>query len=88
MKVSREYPQRAEVPDCKLSSPGGAEGPITKETKSHGSRMLAPVIGAFAEMSSDVDALADVIASALAADHTQFIFHQRYGGGGRVKRAL
>ena len=34
--------------------------------------MLVPVVGAFAEMSSDVDALADVIALALAANHVQF----------------
>ena len=32
---------------------------------------FAPVIGAFAEMPSDVGTLAGVIASALAADHTQ-----------------
>ncbi len=34
--------------------------------------MLVPVIGAFAEMSSEEEALADVTVSALAADHIQF----------------
>ena len=42
---------------------------MTKEIKSYGSRVPALVTGAFAEMSSDVEALADVTASALAADH-------------------
>ena len=35
-------------------------------------RIPVPVFSALAEISSDVDALADVIAWALAADHTQF----------------
>ena len=34
--------------------------------------MLGSDVGAFAEMLSDVDALADVIASALAVNHIQF----------------
>ena len=45
---------------------------MTKEMKSCGSRVLVPVIGAFVEMSSDVEALADITTSALAADHIQF----------------
>ena len=45
---------------------------MAKEMKSCGFRMLVPVIGAFAEMSSDVETLADVTAPALAADHTKF----------------
>ena len=40
--------------------------------KPHGPRVLVPVIGAFAGMSSDVDAPADVPAPALAADHVEF----------------
>ena len=45
---------------------------MTKGVKSYGPGLLVPVIGAFAEIYSDADALADVTASALAADHTQF----------------
>ena len=71
--VIPEYLQRAEELDRKPGTPEGAEGPMTKEIKPCGSRMLASVIGAFAEMSSDVEALADATASALAADHIQFI---------------
>ena len=71
-EVAREYLQRTEEPDCKLGSPEGAGGPMAKEVKSYGSRVLVPVIGAFAEMSSDVKALADDTASALAAGHIQY----------------
>jgi len=35
-------------------------------------KVLVPVVGAFAEMSSDIKAIADLIAAALAADHAQF----------------
>ena len=42
---------------------------MANEMRSYGSRELAPVIGAFAEVSSDVGALAGVIESALAANH-------------------
>ena len=34
--------------------------------------MLAPVVGSFAEMSSDVHLLTDLIASAQAADHCEY----------------
>ena len=68
-EVAREYLQRAGELDRKLGTPEGAEGPMTKEMKSHGSRVLVLAIGAFAEMPSDVDALADVAASVLAAGH-------------------
>ena len=70
-EVARGYLQRAGEFDRKLGTPGGAEGPMTKEVKSYGPRILVPVIGAFAEM-WHVEALADVTASALAADHIQF----------------
>ena len=45
---------------------------MTREMKPCGSRVVVPVVGAFADMSSDVDALADITASALAADLIQF----------------
>ena len=72
-EVVREYLKRAEEFDRKLGTPEGAEGPMTKEVKPYCPRVLVPAIGAFAEMSSDVDALADATASALAADHIQFL---------------
>jgi len=45
---------------------------MTKEMEPHGPRLLVPVIGAFAETTSDVDAHADVTAPALAAGNIQF----------------
>ena len=71
-EVARECLQRAGEPDRRPGTPERAEGPMTKDMKSHGSRVPVPVIGAFAGMSSDVEALADVTAPALAADHIQF----------------
>ena len=46
---------------------------MARKAESRGSGVLVPVVGAFAGMSLDGDVLADVIASALAADHIQFI---------------
>ena len=46
---------------------------MNKGVKSYGSKVLVPVVGTFAVVSSDVDALADVIASALAVDYIQFL---------------
>ena len=46
---------------------------LTKRwTKGHEDKVLAPVVGAFAEMSSDVHLLTDLIASAQAADHCEY----------------
>ena len=47
---------------------------MTREMASCGSRFLFPVVGAFAEMSLEVGALADVTASAHTADQIQFFF--------------
>ena len=87
-EVAREYLQRTEELDRKLGPPEGVEGPITKEMKLCGSRVLVPVIGAFAEVSSDVDALADVTASALAADHIQFFSTSAVEAKGMCKQRI
>ena len=58
--------------DRKPDTPEGVEGPMAKEMKSRGSMVPVPVISAFAEMSSDVEAHADVTASALAAGHKAY----------------
>ena len=50
--------------------------------------VLAPVIGAFAEMPSDVDALTDVTASALAADHIQFFSTSAVEAKGMYKQRI
>lgn len=51
--------------------PLGTPGPYESVLNSFG-KVLAPVVGAFAEMSSDVHLLADLIASAQAADHCEY----------------
>ena len=51
--------------------PPGASGPYESLLDTFG-RVLAPVVGAFAEMSSDVGLLADLVASAQAADHCEY----------------
>jgi len=61
---------------------------MTREMKSYDSAVLVPAVGAFAEMSSDVDALADVIASALAADHIQFFSTSAAGAEGMYKQRI
>ena len=70
-EVTREYLQRAKEFDRKLGTSEGAEGPVPREVRSFGSRVHVFVADTFAEMPSDVGTLAGVIASALAADHTQ-----------------
>ena len=74
-RAAAEYTRRAKDIDAKLGTPAGEEGPMTAEMKTYGSppgQVLAPVVGAFGEMSSDMYALADVIAAAKTADHLQF----------------
>ena len=87
-EVAREYLQRAEEFDRKPGTPDGVEGPMTKGMKPCGSRLLVPVIGTFAEMSSDVDALADATASALAADHIQFFSTSAAEAKGMYKQRI
>ena len=65
-----DYEKRARELDSQI--PGhqsDEEGPFTKELKSYGvnGRVLIPVIGAFAEMSTDAHAIAELCAS-LQAD--------------------
>ena len=54
------------------NSPLGTPGPYESVLNGFG-KVLAPVVGAFAEMSSDVHLLTDLIASAQAADHCEDI---------------
>jgi hypothetical protein len=74
--AAAEYTRRAKDIDAELGTPAGDEGPMTAEMKMYGSppgQVLAPVVGAFGEMSSDMYGLADVIAAAMTADHLQFL---------------
>ena len=61
---------------------------MAKEMRSCGSRVLVPAVGAFAEMPSDVEALAGVIASALAAGHIQFFSTSAVEAKGMYKQHI
>ena len=61
---------------------------MAREAKSCGSRVLVPVIGAFAEFPPDVEALADVSAPALAADHIQFLSASAVEAEGMYKKRI
>ena len=50
--------------------------------------MLVPVVGAFAEMSSDTELIADLIATALAADHIQFYSESAKQAKGMFKQRI
>ena len=54
----------------------------------YGPRLPVPIIGAFAEMPSDMDALADVTASAFAAGHIQFISTSAAEAKGMYKQRI
>ena len=62
-EVGREYLQRTREVGSMLGTPEAAEGPMTKKTKPCGPGVVAPVVGAFAEMSLDVGSLPSAIAS-------------------------
>ena len=47
-----------------------------------------PVVGAFAEMSSDTELIADLIATALAADHIQFYSESAKQAKGMFKQRI
>ena len=76
-EISFDYSRRAKKVDDQLrdllGTPEGADGPMVQALRQHsGGRVLAPEVGASAEMFSDTELIADIIATALAADHTQF----------------
>ena len=57
-----------------LGTPEGTEGPMMQEAKKYNNRniMLVTVAGPFAEMSSDMELLVDLIATALAEEQVSF----------------
>jgi hypothetical protein len=68
-QVKKEYRNRCRVLDAQMGVGGeGVTGPFEKTLDDFGKKgeVLAPVIGAFAEMSGDVHILADFVASAQA----------------------
>jgi hypothetical protein len=60
--------------DLEQGTAPGSTGPFRKELNEYGQkgRVIAPVVGAFAEMSPDTYAIADLISSVLANEHGSF----------------
>jgi hypothetical protein len=61
-------------PPSAVRHSAGSEGPFKKELNQYGQkgRVAGPVVGAFAEVSSDTYATADPVASVLADEHCSY----------------
>ena len=71
--VKGQYEKRLKEVDDLLGTPEGTEGPMMQEAKKYNNRnILVTVGGPFAEMSSDMELLVDLIATALAEEHVSF----------------
>ena len=80
-QVNEEYYKRAAELDEEEGTAANAPGPLITELRKYGrdGRVLSPVVGAFAEMSSDVHAITDLIASLLAEEHRSFFNEESSG---------
>ena len=70
----KTYNKKAGELDLEQGTAPGSTGPFRKELNEHGQkgRVIAPVVGAFAEISPDTYAIADLISSVLANEHCSF----------------
>ena len=77
VRVNQDYHKKAKDLDTRLGK--DQQGGFDAELNTFGRDgvVLGPIVGAFGEMSSHVDLLADVIADALTAEHLSY-----YGDGG------
>jgi len=73
-EANKKYFTRARKLDAELGTPAETEGPFEKELRSYGKegRVIIPVVGAFGEMSSDVYAIIDLVASVLTHEHLSY----------------
>ena len=73
-EVNDEYHKKAAEVDLESGTAPGDTEPFKRSLNEYGQkgRVIAPVVGAFAEMSPDIYAIPDLIASVLAADHCSF----------------
>ena len=72
MRVNQDYHKKAKDLDTRLG--GDKQGGFDAELSTFGRDgvVLGPIVGAFGEMSSQVDLLADAIAYALTAEHLSY----------------
>ena len=70
-EASRAYLTRARKLDADLGTPAGTKGLFERELEAYGKggRVIIPVVGAFGEMSSDVNSIVDLVASVLTHEH-------------------
>jgi hypothetical protein len=88
-EVASSYMRRAKAIDDLLGTPEGVDGPMVRALKDYrGGCVLVPVAGAFAEMSSDTDLIADLIATALAGDHVRFYDESAKQAKGMFKQRI
>ena len=73
-EASQAYLTRARRLDTDLGTLPGAKGPFVTEleTFGRGGKVIIPVAGAFAEMSPDVYAIIDLVATALTCEHLSY----------------
>ena len=86
-----DYEKRARGLDRQIQGhQSGEEGPFTKELKSYGvnGRVLIPVVGAFAEMSTDAHAIAELCASLQAGQYCASHKSQPEAVKGMFKRRI
>ena len=73
-QVNDDYHKKAKKLDLKLGTAADSAGPFEKELNQYGQkgRVVGPVVGAFAEMSPDTYAIADLVASVLEQEHCAY----------------
>ena len=73
-EASQAYLIRARRLDTDLGTLPGAKGPFVTEleTFGRGGKVIIPVAGAFAEMSPDVYAIIELVATALTCEHLSY----------------
>ena len=73
-EANRDYLARARKLDAELGTPPETKGPFELELRTYGQdgRVIIPVVGAFGEMSSDVYAIIDLVASILTHEHLSY----------------
>ena len=73
-EASRAYLTRAQRLDADLGTSPGEKGPFETELESFGKtgKVIIPVVGAFSEMSPDVYAIVDLVATALTCEHLSY----------------
>ena len=73
-EANREYLTRARKLDAELGTPAETKEPFEAELRSYGKdgKVIIPVVGAFGEMSSDVYAIIDLVASMLTHEHLSY----------------